>query len=518
MRNLKRATQQRAGVLAWVLGAVATLGALHAIGCVFHTPVNCENDLVNCSGTGGPPPGCEPSMSSAPVADTCGVFVSTLGDDGNAGTKEKPLRTIGAALGKGTAIYACAGAMPFSEPVMVSKAVTLFGALDCATWGYDATNKTQLTAVADGVPLTLASTAGGSEVYDFAITAADAMTAGGSSIAVIDDGAGVVLEGVSVTAGAGAVGTAGMGQSQVVTPPGVTPMGATGANGTDDTACSMTGVFGGAGGKNTCGGINTEGGAGGDGLAAGSGGNGGDGSPMMTPGNGGSGQTASSCKPGGVGTDGSPGPLGIGARGIGDVSSTGYANPTGMLGGSGSPGQGGGGGGGALACDSPTDMFAGPSGGGGGAGGCPGGPGNTGQSGGSSIGILALGATLTLNTVSIATHDGGAGGTGGDGQHGGAGGSAGHAPMGSNACDGGKGGQGGAGGPGGGGAGGHSVAVAIKGGTLPDLSNTTIVPGMGGAGGPGGDMDMTAQTKGDDGMACKTLDFTNPMSPTACVM
>ena len=25
-------------------------------------------------------------------------------------------------------------------------------------------------------------------------------------------------------------------------------------------------------------------------------------------------------------------------------------------------------------------------------------------------------------------------------------------------------------------------------------------------------MDMTTQTKGDNGMACKTLDFTNPMS------
>ncbi len=96
--------------------------------------------------------------------------------------------------------------------------------------------------------------------------------------------------------------------------------------------------------------------------------------------------------------------------------------------------------------------------------------------------------------------------------------SAGSADDGGASCGGGKGGQGGAGGPGGGGAGGHSVAVAIKGGTLPDLSTTTIVPGMGGAGGPGGDMDMTAQTKGDDGMACKTLDFTNPASPTACAM
>jgi hypothetical protein len=31
-------------------------------------------------------------------------------------------------------------------------------------------------------------------------------------------------------------------------------------------------------------------------------------------------------------------------------------------------------------------------------------------------------------------------------------------------------------------------------------------------------MNMTMQTKGDDGMACMTLDFTNPATPTACAM
>ena len=36
-------------------------------------------------------------------------------------------------------------------------------------------------------------------------------------------------------------------------------------------------------------------------------------------------------------------------------------------------------------------------------------------------------------------------------------------------------------------------------------------------GGAGGDMDMTPQTKGDAGMACKTLDFT-PMAKTPCAM
>jgi hypothetical protein len=52
---------------------------------------------------------------------------------------------------------------------------------------------------------------------------------------------------------------------------------------------------------------------------------------------------------------------------------------------------------------------------------------------------------------------------------------------------------------------------------LPDLSTTTITyAAVAASGAPGGDMDTTEQTKGDDGLACKTLDFTKPMSPTAC--
>ena len=154
------------------------------------------------------------------------------------------------------------------EAVTVDQTVTLFGALDCATWAYDAAKKTQLTAAADAVPLTLASTAGGSEVHDFAITAADASTAGGSSIAVIDDGASVVLDGVSVIAGAGAPGAPGAAQTQVMTPTSANGgMGPTMRRAT----CAAT-IPGGVGGKNTCGGTDTSGGAGGDGLAATSGG------------------------------------------------------------------------------------------------------------------------------------------------------------------------------------------------------------------------------------------------------
>jgi hypothetical protein len=495
-----------------VLGA-----ALLSVGCFDY-----QNDCLytlECAGSGsgsggGTPVACDPSKNKDAVADTCGVFVSPSGDNGNPGTKEKPVQTITAALAKGTTIYACAGSMPYSEALVLDKATTLFGALECGTWTYDAAKKTGLTADADAVPLKLTTTASGTEVHDFAITAVDAKTAGMSSIAVMDDHAELSLENVAIAAGTGAAGAVGMAQAKVMT-----PAGAHGSDGTDDATCNIAGpIAGGAGGKNTCDGMTTGGGVGGTGLADVTGGDGSSGKPMMMPSNGGAGETtAASCNPGTKGTDGVPGMPGTGARGIGDVSASGYQGSIGALGLPGVPGKGGGGGGGARQCDM-NGMFAGPSGGGGGAGGCAGAPGNAGQSGGSSIGILALNAKLTLTTVAITTKDGGAGGVGGDGQPGGLGGDPGHAPPSSAACDGGKGGAGGRGGSGGGGSGGHSVAIAIKGGALPSFSSATITHGKGATGGSGGDMDVTMQTRGDSGVACKTLDFTKPMTASACGM
>ena len=164
-------------------------------------------------GDSGPPPSCIPSHEQLRRwRDTCGVFVSSdNGDDTTGkGTQTAPYKTHRhGARRRGSTIYACAGTTPYSEALAVDKPVTLFGALDCATWAYDAANKTQLTAASDAVPLTLSSSASGSEVNDFAITAADATKAGGSSIAVLDNGADLALENVDLAAGAGQAGTAG---------------------------------------------------------------------------------------------------------------------------------------------------------------------------------------------------------------------------------------------------------------------------------------------------------------------
>jgi hypothetical protein len=250
------------------------------------------------------------------------------------------------------------------------------------------------------------------------------------------------------------------------------------------------------------------------------GGNGSEGLPIDMLHNGGAGQSAMMpCESGQIGAKGLDGAPGAGARRIGNIDATGYQGPSAFAGGPATPGQGGGGGGGDRGgpnCGPP--IFAGASGGGGGAGGCPGLPGSPGQSGGSSIGLIGLNAKLTLKKVSITTKGGGAGGFGGNGQQGGGGGNPGQADSG--ACSGGPGAPGGNGGPGGGGAGGHSVGIAIKGGALPDLVSTTIQYGNNGLGGLGGDgdKDMNSPTRGDDGRACKTLDFGNPMSPQACAM
>jgi hypothetical protein len=429
-RSEERATMQRLAVLA-ILGLTAAVTLRAASGCVDWADdctlnaTCCPDGTMSCfahldggsDGEGGPSPSCTPSENVDAVADSCGVFVSSsMGNDTTGkGTQAAPYATLTKAINKAGSkpVYACGEG--FAEALSITGAVTLFGALDCTKgWVYDASTKTQLTAGADMIPLSLASAASGTAVHDFAITSADASAMGGSSIAVLDSQANLALDNVDVVAGMGAPGAPGMPQTQVTT-----PATAQGSNGADDAACNMmSNILGGAGGTNTCNGMMTNGGSGGKGIPDVNGGQGGNGEPVMTPGNGGTGQSATaSCDPGTKGTDGTVGMAGTGARGIGSVSAAGYTTPAGALGGAGDFGQGGGGGGGAMACDA-NNMFAGPSGGGGGAGGCGGAPGNPGQSGGSSIGILALGANLTLTNVTITAKGGGAGGLGGDGQRG----------------------------------------------------------------------------------------------------
>ena len=468
-------------------------------------------------GGGGTPEGCVPSEAADPVGDECGVFVSSsLGDDSNGGTKEKPFKTIGAALAaaSGRPVYACAEA--FTEEVVVGAPVDLYGGLDCSnSWAYVGVDtKTTLTAAADAVPLVVQAEGSGSRVEDFAVIAVDATMPGGSSIAMIaQDGATAELLQCELRAGAGAPGAAGTTPTEVG-PNGEGQDGENGMPGTNSmpTCTSNMTLVGGNGGQRMCDRMSVSGGPGGNGATTDAGGPGGPGQGQAgappLDGAGGKGQNATPCGQGNAGGNGTVGMSGPGATGIGDISSGGYTAAAGSSGMSaGTPGQGGGGGGGAKTCDA-GNAFAGPSGGGGGSGGCGGATGMGGAAGGSSIGLLSHQATVTLTSVSIVTALGGAGGPGGNGQPGGGGGQPGAGGA-SNACTGGQGGSGGRGGSGGGGLGGHSIGIASK-GAAPVQNDVTIVQGAHGPGGLGGDGDMAAQ--GADGQECKTLSFDEPGS------
>ena len=464
-------------------------------------------------GDGGPPPGCIPSDNNEPVADSCGVFVSSsLGGDSNVGSKDKPFATIGKALTKanGKPIYVCGEA--FKEAVTLDAGVTLFGAVDCTNgWIYAASKKTQLTADADAIPLTLTSAASSAEVFDFAIVAADAMKDGGSSIAVVVDQAAVSFTRCEITAGSGKAGLAGMTPMDSVGPidpndPSI--RGNDGVNACVDAVkndgalakenelcpAASGGPLGGSGGNGT---VNT--GSNGDvNPATTQTALGGLGQPSMDP------TWSCAVGQGGVGTNGGSGMPGAGAGNtdLGSISVSSYTGVAGQPGGMGKPGQGGGGGGGAKG----KSMCAGASGGSGGAGGCGGHGGIGGQPGGASIGIVSLNAPLTFDMVTLKVGAGGVGGDGGDGQAGATGGKGGTGGNGSanglsNACDGGNGGQGGAGGRGGGGRGGHALGIAFTGAT-PATAGVTFTKGTAGTGGAGD----TATGNPGDGAAGVTAD------------
>ena len=87
-----------------------------------------------------PPAGCDPAADpkDAPkcVVNEFGVFVDGAGgSDGNVGTKDSPVKTLSAGLGKlsGKArLYICAGT--YAEHVKLTSAVSLFGGFACGTW------------------------------------------------------------------------------------------------------------------------------------------------------------------------------------------------------------------------------------------------------------------------------------------------------------------------------------------------------------------------------------------------
>jgi hypothetical protein len=478
-----------------------SLSILSAAGCSFE-PEDCElrNDCNRC----------DPSLSSESVGDDCGFFVSaSSGDDGNTGTKSRPVKTLARALSLASErtrhVYACAEEFP--EAVLVPAGMTIFGGLDCAN-GFTSQGgaaRTTIAAGPDAVAVTIAGGEATTHLRNVTAKAADATLAGGSSIAVLAlQDAVVKLEESDLVAGNGASGVEGENGSN--------PAASGLAGGSGVPACVMEQGLGGEPAATDCGGVVSKGGWGGDGyesFAA----SGQDGSPatgVSGAGLGGAGQSgASSCQDGAPGADGARGADGKGGQGTGMISASGFEGAHGGEGGRGLPGQGGGGGGGsrsATKCPVDATNAHGAGGGAGGSGGCGGVGGLGGGPGGASIGLVSLFATVTLDAVNVGTGRGGDGGRGGSAQPGGAGGGGGKggASAGdvSGGCAGGAGGRGGDGGFGGGGLGGPSIGIAYKGST-PAQSGVAFELGAGGRGG----FAQTLEGMGAEGAVNDVLSF-----------
>ena len=227
--------------------SVVALGCGTAAGVCGCHPENCA-EILTCD-TGPKEPACNADPALGPAEDDCGVFVSSsLGDDANPGTRERPVRTLVKAIGLARSgplrVYACAEVFP--EAVMVPSGVAVWGGLDCADgWAYVGDNRrTVLAPAPDAIPLQVNASElqGISTLADLRLEAADASLPGGSSIAMlVQPGGAVEVRRSELVAGDGANGELGQGGGD-----GPAAGGTSGWSG--GPACSANVVPGGAGG------------------------------------------------------------------------------------------------------------------------------------------------------------------------------------------------------------------------------------------------------------------------------
>ncbi|GMV42344.1 MAG: hypothetical protein AMXMBFR64_40600 [Myxococcales bacterium] len=441
-------------------------------------------------------------------AEAAAIFVDTTsGNDGNAGTKASPKKTVQAgidAANGSTKTQVLVSKGTYTETVTMKNGVGVFGGYDrAAGWTRNTANVTKITwsTVSNGRIVTVVAnnlTAPTGLKY-LTIETGSNGTAGGSVYAVYaSGGSGLQIEGCTINAGKGGNGTAGSSGSAGVGGGN----GAAGGSGTSNgsggggggsggsSGCSAGGGTGGGGGYNTGGGSNgsgggNSGGAGGIGATGGNdcddnGGAGGSGGTVSSPGN------------------------AAGGNGTGSVAAGFWEGQSGATGATGSHGRGGGGGGGGAGGSSCASCFActiivcvcnadrGGGGGGGGGGGCGGAGGAGGTPGGGSFGVFLVNASPSISATKITTLGGGTGGNGGGGGAGGKGGSgAGGGSGPDDSGDGGAGGAGSAGGngaAGGGGGGGVSYGIYKSGSSSPTIGSGmdySVAPGGNGGGGPG---------------------------------
>ena len=475
-------------------GAASTLGAIAAVACGTSSGApgpagaDAEVDASNADtginivegGQVDAPPGCDtakdPKDSLPCVVDGFGVFVDgTSGADTNPGTKEKPFKTIGAAIagvGAKPRVYICAGSYPETLVVDSGHSVSLFGGFDCSTWV--ASNAKVTVAPPSGIALTVSGVSG-AIFEDLELDSVADATPGSSSITVFVTGSkGVTFKRASINAGIGRDGATGKS--------------ATNWNGVATKGPDSNGVTPGAGVKYAC--LDgTTSSTGGNGGMPGSGGTDGTSTPAVGTSN--SGLGGGSCTNATAGANGLSKGAGTPAASAGSLTDGGWASPTtATSGANGNPGQGGGGGGG-------KSGGGGSAGGAGGSGGCGGAGGGPGGNGGSSFALLSFMSTINVLSSTLTSAAGGMGGAGGSGQDGQAGGAQGTG----SACDGNVGGNGAGGSGGGGGSGGNSAGIGYV-GSKPTTTGSMVTqgaagmssgvgtpgagPGNGGAQGPAG--------------------------------
>jgi hypothetical protein len=431
------------------------------------------------------------------IVDAFAVFVDgDGGDDGNDGTKAKPLKTIGAAIGKVAStgkrrIYIC-GSATYAEHVHLTSAASLHGGFACGTWEAESGAKPKVAPVDEGYALHVENVAAPVRVSDLELRAADVSGSkdGTSSIAVFANNANLTLLRVAVHASNGADGSPGQSGG-----PGTITQVSSGT--LDASGNAASGATGGARKECTCSSSATVsvGGVGGS-----NGGGGGPGLPSYGAGppNNGAGGIGSegTCNGGGPGRDGADAPPAANAAPPttrGTLDADGWKPAKGVdATENGKPGQGGGGGG---AINATTG------GSGGGCGGCGGFAGKGGGGGGASIALLAYESTVSIAESTLETGAAGAGGPGGAGGLGAEGGTGGTPGL----CPGGKGGRGANGGAGSGGAGGVSIGVLYVGNAPIIDAATTITVGSFGVGGKGG---KSPDNDGPPGVAEKMRDAT----------
>lgn len=456
-------------------------------------------------GSGGAAGGvlCPEEATDDMEMDEGGVWVSSsTGDDAGEGTPQSPLKTIGAAIPlaqtRNFRIYLCGE--EYEEAVDLPSGVSLSGGFDCGNgWRYLGKERRAVIAPApDLIPLRLLSGGTPSIICQVDLIAADAVTPGGSSIAMLaPPDTRAEFHHARFLAGNGADGLDGEDGGHGVPP---AQPGLSGFKGTD--ACAMDISPGGAAVTLECedGSMSQSGGGGDSGERAALPGGHGSPEPDPNPQALGAGGTAEStappgaCTGGSAGGQGADGAEGIGATEPGRLTADGYLGVPGGDGWHGGIGQGGGGGGGSIGkATCGSFPHGGGSGGSGGTGGCGGRGGKGGRPGGSSIALGLLSPDIALYDVILTAGDGGDGGDGGVAQPGAPGGLPGIGGAGfsgadpvKKGCAGGAGGYGGDGGNGGGGRGGHSAGVARIAGIKLKGDAPGIFFGVAGLGGVGG--------------------------------